>query len=90
MSYQKEEPICPNCGSHDISYDWVKRQTKPENVDVSFEKYAKKLKQNRTGLGFSFFEGTITARLEDFCQLVIKCKECGFTKVFDSVSLEKA
>ena len=91
MVYQKEEPICRNCGSHDIGYDWVKRQTKPENIDISLEKYAENLALNRSWTPFGLHcEGIYTPQLKDFCQLVIKCKECGFTKVFDSASLEKA
>ena len=82
MSYKKEEPICPNCGSHDIGYTWVKKQTKPENVDISLKKYAENLKQNRSWSPFGFrIEGTYTPQLKDFVQLVITCKKCNFTIV---------
>ena len=78
---------CPNCGSTVIDTKWVfKRNMKdPE----SFSKYINKIlndrKQEEDTLwitGTSAITSTYTYhKLNEFIQVVVGCKECGYTQV---------
>lgn len=82
MPLEKKEPVCPNCGGHQIKHRWVEKTPKAKIVDVDLEEYAKELKQDLGGV--QIIHGDLNwPRLEQYSQLVLECEDCGYTKTFD-------
>lgn len=81
---EERRPVCPHCGSYEIDYKWVAKLTKPKFIDIPFSVYAEQLKnENQTWFGGESGGFIHLPQLSDYRQLVIQCKKCGYTEVYD-------
>ncbi|MCJ7635213.1 hypothetical protein MUP77_22840 [Candidatus Bathyarchaeota archaeon] len=76
---------CPNCGANDIDFKWISKVPKQTFKDTNFDEYAEALKETKKPrstdsgiLDFRMFDS-----LSDYLQLVIQCKQCGYTETFN-------
>lgn len=80
-----KRPKCPNCGSNDTASKWVAKVPKQTFKDTNFDECAEALKNAKGSkssdcgvLDFRIFDS-----LSDYRQLVIQCKQCGYTETFN-------
>jgi len=87
-------PVCKNCGSSNILVKWVRKSEKSDIV--SFEKYANKLLEERKNtkhdigslysstISYPFPSlGSVPDPITNYAQLVLTCKNCGYTIVIN-------
>ncbi len=92
----KEVTICPNCKGNEIISIWVPNyKDKIEIIkEISIEDYALNEIENKKKENYSryYFSGSISftdiypssdSILKNFIQLVLRCKNCGYTKIID-------
>lgn len=80
-----KRPKCPNCGDNDIESKWVKRVPQQTFKDTNFAECAETLKDAKKPRpdNYGTFDLKIFDSLSDYQQLVIQCKQCGYTEVFN-------
>jgi predicted nucleic-acid-binding Zn-ribbon protein len=84
--------LCPRCRSENVEHRWIPKIETTEVKDIDFDEYANQLKEEAShwsdgwNITNDFVGSSWSLRyrsLSQYQQLVIECKACGFTRVFE-------